>query len=888
MPVVSYECIKRLRHEDSNLNMIAQQGGQENALRSMADITITGGNRGGGKGQSINDLIITPYGLRRLGDLKVGDTITAIDGGMQKVIHIYELGARDLYRLKFSDGTYVDCTTDHVWKIKKTNHTTKKRLLNKGVLDDDWRLWTMEMIMSHIDKCNDGTFSMKYPINLLVPLCEPVKFTKSFAKFYKPNTDPYIIGAILGDGCITECMLEHFNGVLFTSADSDIVAQFKEAGYNMTCRKKSRPDTQAWDYLIKDKSLIGDIYGLKLDGCDSMSKFIPYIYKFGSIDTRWSLVQGMMDTDGYIDDRGHCFYTTISPALAEDMAFVLRSLGAYVTISRKKAGYKKNGEFIQCNDAYELYIKMSDTERLFRLPRKKLRCRPYNGGASTPTKRIVGYEYVGTDICRCLKVSHPSALYLTRDFTVTHNSITLLMEALKDADKEGFSGLILRNERDDLTNIIKQSNRIFTNYGTYLASKDLMLWHFTAGGDLYFSFHAGDYRKFEIRFQGREYNFIGIDEITHIAYKKFQYIKSCLRNGFGLRGRIIGTCNPDPDSWTAKFIEWWIGEDGNPIKERDGKIRWCYMGGEDETDVIWGGSKEEVYEKAKHKIDPLLKPGEDWRDYILSVTFIRAELDDNKKLPKGYKAMLAGQSDEAVARDLLGNWKFKSAGDDIIKWQHMEDFFNNPSQTGDGVRRCSCDVAFDGGDNLVMWLRIGNHFEDVFACRADSQRTVSIVKGKLSEWGVREENFTYDLNGVGQTFKGFFPKAVPFNNVGAVDDKLKYIYDKIKDQAAYTFAQNLINGKYSINPALLERKFDGSGFKSRTLREILIGERRAIRQDEKYEKAWKLITKLVMKQLVGHSPDFIESAIYSEIFFITPKKHARPRGLGRFIRQPYR
>lgn len=466
-------------------------------------------------------------------------------------------------------------------------------------------------------------------------------------------------------------------------------------------------------------------------------------------------------------------------------------------------------------------------------------------------------------------------------------SYTLLFEALKDVEKEGFSGLILRNERDDLTNIIKQSNRIYNNLGTYFTSKDAMFWRFVAGGELYFSYHAGDYSKFEVRFQGREYNFIGIDEITHISYKKFQYIKTTLRNGFNLRSRIIGTCNPDPDSWVAQFIDWWIGEDGLPIVERDGKLRWCFMMGEDVTDIIWGDTPEEVYEKAAYKIEPLLKPGENWRDYVLSVTFIRAELDDNKKLPKGYKAMLAGQSDEAVARDLLGNWKFKSKGDDIIKWEHMENFFSNTPQVGDGVRRCSCDVAFDGGDNLVMWLVVGNHFQDVFSCRVDSQKTVSIIKAKLAEWQVREENFVYDLNGAGQALKGFFKKALPFNNEGAVGDKFKYVYHRLKDQAAYTFAQELINGEWSINPNILGKRFDGKGYKNMTLRDILLRERKSIRQDDSFVKAWRLIIKKAMRQLVGHSPDFIEAMYYIKGFSLMKHIHKKPKGLGRYMKQPY-
>lgn len=59
----------------------------------------------------------------------------------------------------------------------------------------------------------------------------------------------------------------------------------------------------------------------------------------------------------------------------------------------------------------------------------------------------------------------------------------------------------------------------------------------------------------------------------------------------------------------------------------------------------------------------------------------------------------------------------------------MESFFNNAQQLGDGVRRVSLDAAFDGGDNLVMWLWEGWHLKDLFVCRRDSKDTVDVVKG---------------------------------------------------------------------------------------------------------------------------------------------------------------
>ncbi len=456
----------------------------------------------------------------------------------------------------------------------------------------------------------------------------------------------------------------------------------------------------------------------------------------------------------------------------------------------------------------------------------------------------------------------------------------LLMSILYDIYNPNQCALIVRKERDDLTNIIGKSERLFNEFGTYNRSQDLMYWKFKAGGALYFSYHAGALKTFQDRLQGREYNRIGIDEITQIDFPKFKYLQTNNRNAFHMKSQLIGTCNPDPDSWVARFIDWWIGEDGLPIKERDGVLRYCFMNGEDVGDIIWGDTPEAVYEQAKDIIDDVMSEGEDWRDYILSATFIRAELDDNLALmesdPK-YKAKLAGQSEEQRQRDLKGNWRFKSAGDDLIKWAHMDAFYQNAFQYGDNIKRVSCDVAFDGGDNLVMWLWVGNHIQDLYVCHHDSARTVEIVKSKLIDWGVREENFTYDLNGVGQTFKGFFPRAHPFNNMESVDIKVKHEYVNLKSQAAFLFAMDLIEGRISINPSLLDRK---PGNSKQTLREILNIERKAIRRDDsKEDKGWAIIQKKIMKQIVGHSPDYIEGLIYKKIFDIK-KPYRKPRGLG--------
>lgn len=471
-------------------------------------------------------------------------------------------------------------------------------------------------------------------------------------------------------------------------------------------------------------------------------------------------------------------------------------------------------------------------------------------------------------------------------------SFSILLEALYDVYEPGFSGLILREDLNSLTEIVKTSRSVYGSFGTYNQSKDDMTWNFNGGGTLRFSYHGDSLDKFCRRFQGHQYCDICIDEITHIAYDKFKYIISTNRNASGLRNRVIGSCNPDPDSWVRKFIDWWIGDDGYPIPERDSVARYCFMSGDDVSDIIWGNTREEVYEQCRADIDMLYT--EDMHRYgkpedlfIKSVAFVEAKLTDNFQLMRSdptYIASLAMQSEEQRARDLSGNWNYRSTGDDMIKLEDMENFYKNPYQFGDGIRRCSCDVAFDGGDMLTMWLWIGNHIQDFFVCSMDSRSTVQSVKAKLEEWGVSEENFTYDLNGIGQVFKGFFPRSVPFNNLSGVEEKYKYVYGNLKSQAAYLFAESLKNGEISINKNILECRLTGKHYKNMRLMDILNKERKSIRRSyNENSKGFCLIKKQDMKKIVGWSPDCLEGIYMKKIFDI--RKHIRkhPKIMLRYV-----
>lgn len=157
------------------------------------------------------------------------------------------------------------------------------------------------------------------------------------------------------------------------------------------------------------------------------------------------------------------------------------------------------------------------------------------------------------------------------------------------------------------------------------------------------------------KWQGSQICEIGFDELTHFSEKTFFYMLSRNRSTCGVTPFVRATCNPDADSWVAKFIEWWIDQDtGYPIPRRSGKIRWFIR--RDEV-LHWANSREELWERFNLVT-------EEERNEPRSVTFIMSKLQDNKELLRinpQYLANLKALSQIERERLLNGNWKIKAA-----------------------------------------------------------------------------------------------------------------------------------------------------------------------------------------------------------------------------------
>lgn len=169
--------------------------------------------------------------------------------------------------------------------------------------------------------------------------------------------------------------------------------------------------------------------------------------------------------------------------------------------------------------------------------------------------------------------------------------------------------------------------------------------------------------------QGSQICAIGFDELTHFSEKTFFYMLSRNRSKCGVQPYIRATCNPDADSWVAKFISWWIDQDsGYPIPSRSGKLR--YFIRRDEI-IHWANTRDEICSRFN------LVTEEDRRS-VLSVTFIASKLDDNKELLKinpTYKSNLEAMSQVERERLLYGNWKIKASNGMYFRREQVGNYF---------------------------------------------------------------------------------------------------------------------------------------------------------------------------------------------------------------------
>lgn len=459
-------------------------------------------------------------------------------------------------------------------------------------------------------------------------------------------------------------------------------------------------------------------------------------------------------------------------------------------------------------------------------------------------------------------------------------SYVLLMGALPQINFTHFSGVIMRREKDDFKRgggLWQTSDPLYSLFGTKTETNNT--WTFPSGATIKFE-HLSDEGKVDQRFRGAQLTYIGIDEINQITEESFWMLLSSNRNAHGLKTRIIGTCNPDPDSWVRRMIDWYIGEDGFPIMKRSGVIRYFYKYGSTIDEIIWGNSREEVYQKAKYYIDKLMSKDLDGLvsplDFVKSLAFIKGDVSENKILlenDKGYVANIAQGGEESSSKELLGNWNvFENKSEMLSAYDFKERLYNNTPQTT-GIKYITADIALGGDDKQVIIVWDGFHIIDILSFdKLSGMEAKDTLISTARKYKIPNHRICFDANGIGSFLNGkgtynFIPNSIAFKGGNSPTDKTQYFNSRSETYAC--FVNRIIEHRgYSIDKDLLKRIVNG-----KTIEDHLLDERRVIRTYQKginWREIFRLIPKEDMKKIIGHSPDFMDAITMRE--YIETKK----------------
>lgn len=314
-----------------------------------------------GKALSLDTNILTPTGWVKNRNIKLGDTVIGRDGKPTKVVGVYPQGITNNYTLTLKDGRAIDCCEDHEWTVysykwgKERTFTTKE-LYNKL-------------------QC------VRYKNSISLP-----KFTGDYGIEKDFIIPPYVMGVLIGDGCLTR-------GMCYCKPNVEILNKVQSLLPNSDVHFGGDNKTVYITNFIEGLNYIRKI-GLNTQ---SYNKFIPNEYFHSSKEQREELFNGLMDTDGFKFNTGW-EYSTTSKQLALDVQQLAWSLGYCAKILTRMGKYKKDNQVTATRLNYRVFITTHNPLTIVDIQ---------------PTK---SFE------TQCIHVDNEDSLFVIEDYIVTHNS----------------------------------------------------------------------------------------------------------------------------------------------------------------------------------------------------------------------------------------------------------------------------------------------------------------------------------------------------------------------------------------------------------------------------------------------------------------------------------
>ncbi|MCA9749651.1 MAG: chaperonin GroEL [Romboutsia sp.] len=355
---------------------------QAQGIKLMKQVALNTNTEVGDGCQPLHSKVLTPFGWKKMGELQIGDYINTVEGDKQYIIDIFPKGRKKLYRITLGDGSSTLCTGGHLWSVI-TNKGVPKLLTTKQLLESN------NIVKFNKNNHKKHGFYIPQPIIALSP-----------TNWLSLELSPYLIGVLLGDGYLNGKTIEitigknkkHILDKL--SLPKGIYLKITEEKEKNSLRVKFKGKTE------EGKSMVDLLKEIGMYNMTSLTKRIPELYLFTYKTDRKNLLQGLIDTDGYINKRGKLEYSTVSKGLAEDVKFLCKSLEKSVNIYSKQ---KSKENSFSDNLLYTV------TE-----------LKGYKYGLP-----IISIEDTNTyEDVQCIKVSSKDNLYITDDLIITHNTTT--------------------------------------------------------------------------------------------------------------------------------------------------------------------------------------------------------------------------------------------------------------------------------------------------------------------------------------------------------------------------------------------------------------------------------------------------------------------------------
>lgn len=352
--------------------------------------------RKNGKALALDTPIPTPTGYTTMGELNVGDYVISDTGQPTQVTYVTPtMYDHKCYEVTFSDGEVITCDADHNWYVdryhrRKYHVETTQNIVDKGY-------W-------HYKK--DG----HKECYVSVPTAQPIQYEEQ-----ELPIDPYTFGVWLGDG--------HTDGAKLTLSGDDCMEILSYIPYKPRVVEKYK-DENAYEVRLTNGrgEKLSDFSQFLINYKIKGNKYIPQEFLYNSVENRLALLQGIMDTDGYISVNPNngsvmCEITQKNNDISDGICFLLNSFG--VKYNRRKKIPKLNGK--ECDEVNRISFNVDKSIPVFRLKRKYNLLKDEKGKKNV--KHITSIKEVESVPVKCITVDAPSHLYLCgKKNTVTHNT----------------------------------------------------------------------------------------------------------------------------------------------------------------------------------------------------------------------------------------------------------------------------------------------------------------------------------------------------------------------------------------------------------------------------------------------------------------------------------